>query len=436
MPSQTEARESPVQRPARQNAPRGGVRLAVLMSRFPAVSHTFFLAEILGLRAEGFSIETASINPADRPLGELPQAEAAAALSTEYVKADFPLKALRLAGLVLRHPRVVLRGLAAALPIAEWTPAGLAWALAYVAEALLVGGWMRRRGLGHLHVHFAGPVGTVGYLVSRAWGVPYSLTVHGPNEYFDLREHRLLEKYTQAKFIFCISDFGRWNSMRILPPESWSKIHVCRLGIWPEQFPLSRPHTAEDPDGPHVLCVGRLVPDKGQRVLLEAVRQLCEEGQRLRLTLVGSGVDRVSLEAYAREHRLPVTFAGAQSHPATLERVQAADIFALPSFAEGIPVALMEAMAVGLPCISTTACGMPELIRSGEEGLLVPPGDVAALAGALRSLMVDPELRSRLGAAGRARVLADYNLKLNIPRLAAVFDQALGAIHAGREKAG
>jgi len=122
---------------------------------------------------------------------------------------------------------------------------------------------------------------------------------------------------------------------------------------------------------------------------------------------------------------LPVTFTGALDHDTTLALVQTADVFVLPSFAEGIPIALMEAMAARVPCVSTTACGIPELIRHGEEGLLVPPGDEALLSEALRRLLLDEALRAQLGEAGRRRVLADYNLEENIPRKARLLEELL-----------
>jgi glycosyltransferase involved in cell wall biosynthesis len=406
-------------------APRAGVRLAVLMSQYPAVSHTFFLAEVLGLRRLGFAIETASVNAPDRPTAELPAAEAAEAATTLYLKVRFARTALRVAAIAVRHPWVALRGLAAAVGLAGSEITRMPINLAYLAEALLVGDWMRRRGLGHLHVHFGGAVADVGCLTNRAWGIPWSLTLHGPDEFFDLRTYRLQEKLATASFVRCISEFGRWNAMRAMLPERWERISLCHLGIDPRNFPEPERRTLREDEPVHVVCVGRLIRDKGQRVLLEAMRRLSERGVRLRLTLVGRGADEAALKALVGRHGLPVKFAGAQAHPATLELLRTADIFALPSFAEGIPVALMEAMAEGLPCISTTACGIPELIRSGQDGLLVGPGDAEGLTEALGALAADAELRRRLGEAGRKRVLEEFNLEINLPRLGAILDEAL-----------
>jgi glycosyltransferase involved in cell wall biosynthesis len=401
--------------------------MAMLMSQYPAISHTFFLAEVLGLRREGFQIETVSINPPDRPLRELPPAEAGEARTTKYLKTGLATQVLRLAGIVLRHPVVALRGALAALQYGGWDLALQAWGLAYLAEGLLLGAWMRRRKLDHLHIHFGSSVATVGYLGAKAWKIPFSMTMHGPTEYFDMRSYRLLQKFSAAEFVISISDFGRWNAMFLLPPHQWHKLRVCRLGIYPEKFADSARKLPVGNRELHVLCVGRLVPDKGQRILLRAVLALQRQGLRFRVTLVGRGDEREALEQFARAHQLPVTFTGALAHDPTLALVQTADIFVLPSFAEGIPIALMEAMAARVPCVSTTACGIPELIRHGEEGLLVPPGDENSLAEALRRLLEDEGLRAQLGEAGRRRVLADYNLEENIPRKARLLEEMLGS---------
>uniref|UniRef100_A0A7V4XU29 Colanic acid biosynthesis glycosyltransferase WcaL n=1 Tax=Acidobacterium capsulatum TaxID=33075 RepID=A0A7V4XU29_9BACT len=417
-----------------QPRPRGGVRMAMLMSQYPAISHTFLLAEVLGLRREGFHVETVSINPPDRPLHELPPAEAEEARTTKYLKSGFAAQMLRLAGIMLRHPVVVLRGVAASMQYGAWDLGLQAWGLAYLAEGLLLGDWMRRRKLDHLHIHFGSSVATVGYLGAKAWKIPYSMTMHGPNEYFDMRAYRLLTKFSAAEFVISISDFGRWNAMFLLPSHQWHKVRVCRLGIYPEKFEsVARPQPGEDREL-HLLCVGRLVPDKGQRILLRAVKALHQQGMRFRLTLVGRGIEREALEQYASAHQLPVTFTGALDHDTTLALVQTADVFVLPSFAEGIPIALMEAMAACVPCVSTTACGIPELIRHGEDGLLVPPGDESLLAESLRRLLLDEALRAQLGEAGRRRVLADYNLEENIPRKARLLEEMLADARHGRRR--
>jgi len=184
-----------------------------------------------------------------------------------------------------------------------------------------------------------------------------------------------------------------------------------------------------------MVCVGRLVAAKGHRILLEAVRQVRERGVTLRLTLIGAGPELGRLQKFVAHHDLSdaVTFTSALSHSQTLDQVRRADIFVLASFAEGIPVALMEAMSLGIPCVSTTIAGIPELIRSGVDGLLVPPANATALADALEALALDPTLRRELGRSARQRIIADYNLPLNQELLAHSFQAQLGPAGAVQE---
>jgi glycosyltransferase involved in cell wall biosynthesis len=396
-------------------------RLVYLLSQYPAVSHTFFLSEIRELRKLGLTIDVASINRSDRSLTAMPEVESQEAEKTFYIKsAGAALAAGIAAKTLLRRPRVFARGLVAALGLGRWDLSATLLALFYFAEALILGDWMRARGHHQLHIHFCGPVATVGLLASTAWRFPYSLTVHGPDEFYDVEKFYLRQKVEHAKFIVCISDFCRSQLMRIAAPEHWGKMHVVRLGIDPRVFFPTR-HERQ-PEGPlEILCVGRLVPSKGQLILLKACNLLLAEGYSLRVRLVGAGTDRESLEAFAMQRRIPVVFEGARNHEQTQLLIGQADIFALASFAEGVPVALMEAMAMEVPCVSTCVAGIPELIRDGLDGLLVHASSANALALAIRRLIEDPTLRRELGAAGRKRVCEMYNLRKNAYSLAHVF---------------
>ncbi|GGG93428.1 glycosyltransferase family 4 protein [Silvibacterium dinghuense] len=403
----------------------GKIRMAYLLSQYPAVSHTFFLKEILGLRQLGFEIETASINAPDRPLSQLPPLEAEEAARTYYVK-QFRVQELFfvLFTVTLLHPAIAIRGIRGAMRLGGWDFYQKAYALLYLVEAFLLGSWMRKRGLHHLHVHFGGPVSTVAMLTAEAWGFDYSMTIHGPEEFYDVSSFYLPRKIERAKFVFCISDFCRSQLMKYSEPAHWDKMHVVRLGVDTEEF---KPVTHEPNLPLQIICVGRLVPAKGQHILLRAFDVLRAKGHAVHLTLIGDGPDRRSLEHEAAERQLSahVTFCGALNHNETRERISQTDIFAMASFAEGIPVALMEAMAMSIPCVSTGVAGIPELIQDRANGLLVSPSSVESLAEALESLVVDPDLRANLGAAGRARVIEHYNLTQNAKKLASTFENCL-----------
>jgi len=405
--------------------PTPQIRMAYFLSRYPAISHTFFLKEILGLREIGFEIETASVNPPDRPTSQLPPREAAEARNTYYLKQIGAWGALyTLVTITFSHPKVVFRGLRAAASLGRWDLSLRIYALFYVVEAFLLGLWMSRRGLRHLHVHFGGAVSTVAMLAAEAWGFDYSMTIHGPEEFYEAEQCYLPRKIERAKFIFCISDFCRSQLMKYSHPVHWNKMHVVRLGVDTEEF---RPVSREAKVPLQIVCVGRLVAAKGQHILLQAFSRVRSKGQAVHLTYIGDGPDRTSLEREVAEYRLGehVTFRGALNHDQTREQMAKADIFALASFAEGIPVALMEAMAMGIPCVSTSVAGIPELIRDNVDGLLVPPSSAESFASAIESLVLDHALRERLGTTGRAHVVEHYNLPVNLNLLASKFERCL-----------
>jgi colanic acid/amylovoran biosynthesis glycosyltransferase len=411
---------------------RGQCRRSIPFPHQPSVSHTFFLQEVLGLRRRGLHIETASINKPDRPVEALAPEEAIEAKGTRYIKSGQAVQIARaLLETTLFQPSVVVRGLRAVLSIKGLPLRKRAFWLLYLAEAILLGRWMSRRRLAHLHVHFGGPVASVGMLTSIAWKIPYSLTIHGPEELLSVDAYHLREKIAQAAFVLCISDFCRSQLCQLTEPKDWSKFTVNRLGVDPVMLaPSSRPAetpTRRQESALELVCTGRLVAAKGHHILIEALALLQERGIMLHTTLIGAGPQRESLQALVAERGLgeSVVFTSALSHAATLEHVRRADIFTLASFAEGIPVALMEAMSLGVPCVSTTIAGIPELIRSGQDGLLVAPANVNALADALEALAVDPALRKQLGSSGRQRIVADYNLPLNQQMLAECFEKLL-----------
>jgi colanic acid/amylovoran biosynthesis glycosyltransferase len=396
-------------------------RLVYLLSIFPAISHTFFLNEVRELRGQGFNVGVASINQPNIQGASMSETEVEEMAKTFYIKSSGTGQAMWIAAkTLLCRPGVFVRGLYAALRFARWDPHATLYALFYLAEALILGDWMRTQGRRHLHIHFCGPVATVGMLASIAWRFPFSITVHGPDEFYDVEKFYLRQKVENAKFIVCISDFCRSQIMRLVDPVHWGKMHVVRQGVDPDLF---RPTRREQEAGKvlEVLCVGRLVASKGQLILLRACDLLLRRGYSFRIRLVGTGPDREHLEAFAVQKNIPVIFEGAKSNYEIRRLLDGADIFALASFAEGVPVALMEAMAMEVPCVSTCVAGIPELIRNGLNGLLVPASSAEAMASALGWLLDDPLLRRGLGAAGRRRVEENYNLAQNVNSLATVF---------------
>lgn len=379
-----------------------------------------------GLREHGISIETASVNTADRAYSSLSTEEQQAASTTFYLKSQ-PIATVAATTLraLLTRPAVIARGLKAAIRLEPFHLTHTLYALFYLVEAIVLGDWMRRNRLHHLHIHFSGPVASVGMIAAAAWRFPYSMTVHGPDEFFDQNEMALHQKISGASFVICISDFCRSQLMRLMPTGTWKKLLVVRLGIAPALADL--PFKAAAPGPLRILCTGRLVGAKGQAILLMAMASLVRRQRTVSLVLIGDGPDRAALEDLVHQQGLEkyVTFAGGQNHHHVLESLREADLFVLPSFAEGIPVALMEAMAIGVPCISTFVAGIPELIRHEQDGLLVPAGSVEELTAAMERLIGSPADRSRFQQSARQRVLDHYNLPENLKLLADTLAQHL-----------
>jgi len=401
----------------------GPPALAYLVSQYPAVSHTFILREIQQLRRIGIAIRTASVkSPAASPHG-FTQTELDEVAATFYVQARGPLRILLDHATCLgRRPLAYLSGLLLTFRLAGLDLKATLYHVIYFSEAVTVGEWMRRNKLRHLHVHFANAASTAALLLTKTHGLPYSMTVHGPDEFYDTEFYHLREKVEGAAFICCISRFCRSQLMKTGSPDNWEKMEVCPLGVDPEVF---QPRPIAAGNDLHILCIGRLTPAKGQAVLLAAVAKLIERGRRVHCDLVGDGPDRNALERQAARMRIGgnVTFHGAVNQDRIGDLLACAGVFALPSFAEGVPVSLMEAMAMEIPCISTTVAGIPELIESGKEGILVSPSDPDLLAAAIETLIDDPELRLRLARAGRRKIIENYNLGINTERLAAIFER-------------
>ncbi|MGY6586774.1 MAG: glycosyltransferase [Wenzhouxiangella sp.] len=410
------------------NASSAEQRLAYLVSEYPATSHTFILREVIGLRARGFDIVTASVNPDIRPIATVTDEERDERHKTYVIKRHGVRGALAAIGWTLRHhPRGLWRGLRVAFGRAAANPRLSHKHCFHLIEALMVGRWMAQQQARHLHVHFATAGASVASLARRMFPITLSMMVHGPDEFFRINEEHFGDKVASADFVFCISHFARSQTMYHSDPCHWHKIDIARLGIEPDVFkPVDRRNHEEF----SVLCVGRLTPAKGQHLLLEAVARLSTRHPTVKLHLVGNGPNRDALQAHCRTLGLDdqVTFHGALNHDQVRAIYDRADAFVLPSFAEGIPVVLMEAMAAGLPCVSTRITGIPELISDGVTGFTTAASDVDELVDRLDQLISDPDLREQLGQAGRQRVCESYNLARNIDILAERFHARLAEL--------
>lgn len=396
------------------------MRIAYLISQYPAINHTYILAEVQGLRKQGVTVETISISTPDRPLSELNEAEKAEQAGTFYIKQrGAAATAAAHLKLLFRAPLRYLGGLAFALRMSGFTPAELPRWLLFFVQAVLVGQQLEKLGLNRLHVHYAS---SVGLLVGQLFPIQVSHTIHGSAEFENPRAFRLREKTHFAQMICTISRYGRSQVWRFSDPDDWKKVEVCPLGVDVRRFQPGGEPTREGGVF-ELITVGQLAPAKGQHIMLEAVSLLRHRGRPVRLRLVGDGAMRRSLEEQAQRLGVEadVVFAGFRNNAQLADLYREADVFVMSSFAEGLPVAMMEAMAMGLPCIASRITGIPELVADGETGVLVTPSDAAELAAAVERLRNDRALRQRMGDAGRRKVELEYNSETNTARLAQIF---------------
>ena len=399
--------------------------IAYLTGEYPRASHTFIEREIAALRRLGIVVETCTVRrpPPEELIG--PEERAAQSVTFHVLGA-----ARRPFRLVSDHVAALLRApgaYAGALLLAARTGRpGLRGALRqifYFAEAAVLARHLARTGVVHLHNHFADSSATLAMITARMAELPFSFTLHGPAELFEPQSWRLDEKVARARFTVCISHFARSQAMLFSDRAHWQRLHVIHCGVEPARYETGPPEGGTD--GPRLLFVGRLAAIKGVYVLLEALAQA--DLPRAQLTLVGDGPERPALEREAARLGLDARFKGFRGQAEVAAALAGADALVLPSFAEGVPVVLMEAMASARPVIATRVGGVAELVREGESGWLVAPGDPSALAGALRHLAATPTAaRAEMGARGRARVMAEFDVDREAQRLAALFAGAPG----------
>jgi len=399
------------------------MKLAYLLSQYPALSHTFLFREVTGLRERGFDIRLCSINEPDRLRSALPRDESDEVDHTFYVKRTGKFHALTSCfAECLRSPWHVGGTLLLVLRLAACGPVRLSRLLGYLVEAILVGRWMRRERVTHLHVHFGTAVSTVAWLVSRLFPITYSMTIHGPDEFCDARSMLLSEKVAAARFVICISEFARSQLMLHSDPVHWHKLVVRPLGVDPEEFRPAYKAPAAYPEPFRILCVARYAAAKGLDLLIRAANNLSLSQKRdLIVRIAGDGPERERLRQLCASPDSPCDLIGPVPRTVVPDLLAASDAFVLPSFAEGVPISLMEAMACGVPVIATRIAGIPEMIRDGIDGLLIAPGSETELEAAISRLMDDPALRSRLRMAGPRRIRERYNLPHNLDLLAQEF---------------
>jgi colanic acid/amylovoran biosynthesis glycosyltransferase len=407
--------------------------VAYVVNSYPG-SFTFVSDEIDQLRLLGITVVPLSLNTVQS--AELLDARDRDELGrTIFIKATKPLKiAQAVATQVVRNPRNVIQALRAAVSYEPWNLKRLVWRLMYLVEAFVVADQARRNDVEHLHAHFGGAPSFVAWFASILLGdVPWSFTVHGPHDFFDEGPNQLQAKVRTAAFTVAISDYCRSQLLRIASsPDAASRIKIVRCGIDLSRFAF-RPKSGDASHGPspfRIVMVARLAAEKGQFVLLDALAELRQQGYDVVVDLVGSGPARSELERQVLDRHIGeyVTFHGSQPPATVASLLEAADVFCLPSFAEGLPVSIMEAMAIGIPVIATAINGTPELVEHGRTGQLVIAGRSHDVAEAVQELIKNPEAGTAMIGAARAAVEASHNGVDTARTLADCFIEAAGSL--------
>ncbi len=405
-------------------------RIAYLVTRYPKLSESFVRDELTALGRQVGPVALYALLPGR----ELPGSGAGVdPQRPTYARPRRPAWLWAQLFWLLRAPRSLLFLWLYTLPRHLQSPRRLAQACLGLAAAGLFAREMRRRGVERVHAHWATHSALTAWAIHRLAGIPYSFTAHADDIF--VRRPMLAEKVREADFVVTISEFNRRTLLRQLGDWAAPRLRVIHCGVDTRAFsPAPQPPDARPF---RILSVGRLEEKKGHRHLLEACRELRASGLELYCSIVGDGRERERLERLRQSLGLEdcVELLGEQPRDRIRSLLEGARVFVLPSVtapsgrADGIPVALMEAMAMERPVVSTRISGIPELVRDGESGLLVEPGDARALARALRRLCGDPALAARLARAGRRRVCEDFDLERNVAALRRLFAES------GRETA-
>lgn len=394
--------------------------IAYLVNQYPKVSHSFIRREIAGVEACGIQVARFSIRSCG---SELVDEEDKLELEKTQVVLGIGKIGLLFAllGVAITKPFPFLHTLLLMFQIGWHSERGIIRHLAYLAEACVLLHRFSDLGIEHVHAHFGTNSTTVAMLCHALGGPPYSFTVHGPEEFDKATVLALEEKIKRSAFVVAISSFGKSQLYRWCDREQWSKIHVIHCGV--DEMFLTQA-TDPIPNQPQLVCVGRLCEQKGHLLLVEAVNQLALEGLQFKLVLVGDGPLRPQIETQIAQLGLQdhIEITGWASNSEVQQQILSSRAMVLPSFAEGLPVVVMEALALGRPVLSTYVAGIPELVEPNLCGWLVPAGSVEALTAAMRTALQLPvEKLEQMGREGAIRVAQQHDAALEANKLAALF---------------
>ncbi len=397
------------------------MRIIYLINQYPKVSHSFIRREIEALENSGVQILRVSIRKSAE--GLVDPADQKELSSTKVILQANGLIFAKSILQILTNPFKLLSSLAMAVSIGWHSERGVLRHLIYLLEAAVLKFWSSQEQIDHIHAHFGTNPATVALLCHHLGGPSYSFTVHGPEEFDKVVDIALPEKIKHALFVVAISSYGKSQLYRWSELKDWSKIAVVHCGLG-DQFWSDLPRPIQDT--PKLVSVGRLAPQKGQLLLIEAIYQLKLKGVFCELILVGDGPMRAEIEDLISKYQLveQIKITGWASEAQVKQYILESRCLVLPSFAEGLPVVLMEALALRRPVISTYIAGIPELVKPDYSGFLVPAGDSVALAEAIQKVLTLPlEELTEMGQRGYLDVLREHNITTEAKKLVELFSK-------------
>jgi glycosyltransferase involved in cell wall biosynthesis len=385
------------------------VKVAYVMTHYPRVALTYIAGEIDEVERNGGEIYPMVMN---LPVREDLTTEDARERQRRslYLKASPMRVAVTTISAFIAHPIKMAQLLFAAVRSARSDIGIMARRLVHFSYGALAAQHCRQQGIRHLHAQFGLAPATIAWLAcqilnfDRRYASTWSFTIHGFHDFVNETESRLDLKAASAAFVICVSDFTKSQLCRVTDPRYWNRFHVLRCGIDLAAFPLRIPGPQRQV--PRIAIVGRISPEKGHQILLEAVSKLAEADLAVEVEIIGDGPSADATRCQAAELGIEdrVIFAGELLPDEVSRRLAQTDIFCMASFAEGLPISIMEAMAVGVPVVTTWIGGIPELAVNAVPALTVPPGNSDALAAAIKQLIMDKPLGERLVVAARAAV--------------------------------
>lgn len=399
------------------------MKLAYFINQYPKVSHSFIRREILALERQGVEVTRMALRGWNDLLVDA-EDQSEQRLTHYVLKGGLSGLLAAVLGQMLRNPLRFFSAWLAATRMARMSDRLLPYHWIYLVEACKVLALLRGKGVDHLHAHFGTNSAEVVMLARLLGGPSYSFTVHGPEEFDKPQGLHLSKKIESSRFVVAISSFGRSQLFRWISSSHWPKVKVVHCGV---ESSFHDQRVTPVPDVPRMVCVGRLCEQKGQLLLLQALRDVLAHGVACELVLAGDGEMRPEVDRFIEQHGLHrfVRITGWISSAQVRQELLSARAMVLPSFAEGLPVVLMEAMALARPVLTTAIAGIPELVEHREHGWLVPAGDADALVHAMLEVLRTPASRlSEMGRAGRERVLLRHDVDTEARKLVSLFQGA------------